>query len=324
MSTIKEVAAEAGVSKSTVSRYISQKGYVSDQARDRIKEAIDKLNYSPNMIAQSLKTKKNQLVGLLLPDISNPFFPRVARGAEIFLKEHDYRILFGNIGGSAKIEEDYINTLLQSNAAGIITTHDFTKKYPNLAIPVVVVDRVEEDTEYAVFADNEEGGKLAAQAVSDAGAKNVLLIRGPLGHSNIANQRYVASLNYLSHQNVMVHISESHTFDFDDIIEEARINLTNYPTVDSIIAPSDIHAIAYIHELFSKGKKIPEDVQVVGYDDILMSKLIYPSLSTIHQPSYRMGRYAAELIYKISNHIPIEEKRIKLPVHFVERETLRR
>lgn len=324
MSTIKEVASEAGVSKSTVSRYISQNGYVSEQARDRIKDAIEKLNYSPNMIAQSLKTKKNQLVGLLLPDISNPFFPRVARGAEIFLKEHDYRILFGNIGGSAQLEEDYINTLLQSNAAGIITTHDFTKKYPNLAIPVVVVDRVEEDTEYAVFADNEAGGKLAAQAVTNAGAHNVLLVKGPMGHSNITNQRYFASLDYLSRKEVTTHISDSQTFDFDDIIEEARMALDTYPNVDSIIAPSDIHAIAYIHELFSRGKKIPEDVQVVGYDDILMSKLIYPSLSTIHQPSYRMGRNAAELIYKISNQMPIKEKRIKLPVHFVERETLRR
>ena len=91
MATIKQVAEEAGLSKSTVSRYISQKGYVSDEARDKIKAAIDKLHYSPNVLAQSLKTKKNQLVGLLLPDISNPFFPRLARGAEEYLKEKGYR-----------------------------------------------------------------------------------------------------------------------------------------------------------------------------------------------------------------------------------------
>lgn len=89
MATIKQVAQEAGLSKSTVSRYISKKGYVSEEASQKIQAAIDKLHYSPNVLAQSLKTKKNQLVGLLLPDISNPFFPRLARGAEEYLKKRD-------------------------------------------------------------------------------------------------------------------------------------------------------------------------------------------------------------------------------------------
>ncbi|MGZ7186023.1 substrate-binding domain-containing protein, partial [Streptococcus pyogenes] len=80
----------------------------------------------------------------------------------------------------------------------------------------------------------------------------------------------------------------------------------------------------FMHELHSQGKKIPEDVQVIGYDDILMSQLTYPSLSTIHQSSYQMGYKAAELIYKIANQLPIEKNRIKLPVHYVDRETIRR
>lgn len=105
---------------------------------------------------------------------------------------------------------------------------------------------------------------------------------------------------------------------------EASKNLDVYPIIDSIIAPSDIHAIAYIHELHSRGKKIPQDVQVMGYDDILMSQFIYPSLSTIHQSSYLMGHYAAELVYNIANQLPVEANRIKLPVHYVERETIRR
>ena len=119
-------------------------------------------------------------------------------------------------------------------------------------------------------------------------------------------------------------ISDSHSFDFELIQEEARSILATHSDVDSIIAPSDIHAIAYIHELLSLGKAIPEDVQIIGYDDILMSQFIYPSLSTIHQSSYQMGYQAAELVYKIANFLPIEEKRIKLPVHYVERETIRR
>ncbi len=324
MVTIKQVAEEAGVSRSTVSRYISQKGYVSDDARHKIKAAIAKLHYTPNVLAQSLKTKKNQLVGLLLPDISNPFFPRLARGAEEYLKEKGYRVMLGNISDSEALEEEYVHVLLQSNAAGIITTHDFTKRYPTLAIPVVVVDRVDQETQYGVFSDNRAGGLLAAQTVWQAGAKEVLLIRGPLDNAENINERFEASFSYLQKQDVTMYVCDSQNFDFESIQLEASYNLKCYPTIDSIIAPSDIHAIAYIHELHSQDKKIPQDVQIIGYDDILMSQFIYPSLSTIHQSSYLMGRYAAELVYTIASQLTVKANRIKLPVHYVERETIRK
>ncbi|HEM6089059.1 LacI family transcriptional regulator [Streptococcus suis] len=324
MVTIKQVAEEAGVSKSTVSRYISQKGYVSDEAREKIKAAIKTLHYSPNALAQSLKTKRNRLVGLLLPDISNPFFPRLAKGAEEFLKERGYRVMLGSISADQGTEEEYLQILLQNKAAGIITTHDFTLDHPELEIPVVVVDRVDQETEFGVFSDNKSGGELAAAVIAKAGAEKVLLIRGPLDGAENINQRFESSKDYLKRQGIRMVISDSHSFDFELIQEEARSILATHSDVDSIIAPSDIHAIAYIHELLSLGKAIPEDVQIIGYDDILMSQFIYPSLSTIHQSSYQMGYQAAELVYKIANFLPIEEKRIKLPVHYVERETIRR
>ncbi|HEL0026536.1 TPA: LacI family DNA-binding transcriptional regulator [Streptococcus equi subsp. zooepidemicus] len=324
MVTIKQVAKEAGLSKSTVSRYISQKGYVSEEARDRIKAAIEKLHYSPNLSAQSLKTKKNQLVGLLLPDISNPFFPRLARGAETFLKEKGYRVMLGNLSDNPVLEEEYLNVMRQSNAAGIITTHDFTKTHPEIDIPIVVVDRVNQETQFGVFSDNEEGGRLAAQKVCESGADHILLIRGPLDDAENLHERFEASLAYLQEAGVRTSICDSSSFDFEAIQDEAKQALADFPDLDSVIAPSDIHAIAYIHELHSCGKRIPEDVQVMGYDDILMSQFIYPSLSTIHQSSYLLGYKAAELVYQITNQLPIDEKRIKLPVHYVERETIRR
>lgn len=322
--TIKEVAEEAGVSKSTVSRYISQKGYVGQEAQEKVKQAIKKLNYVPNVLAQSLKSQRNQLVGLLLPDISNPFFPRLARGAEEFLKEKGYRVMLGSIGEEGAVEEDYLNVLLQTKAAGIIITHDFTKTHPNLDIPIVVVDRVDQETEYGVFSDNQAGGHLAAEQIVRAGTDKVLLVRGPSDNAQSINQRFEAGLSYLKNQQVDVSISDSHSFDFDVIQKEAMVMLDKNPDCDSIIAPSDVHAIAYIHEILARGKKIPEDIQIIGYDDILVSRFIYPSLSTIHQSSYRLGEEAAALIYKIANHLPIEEKRVQLPVRYIERETLRR
>ena len=324
MVTIKQVAEEAGVSKSTVSRYISQNGYVSETAKANIKQAIEKLNYSPNLSAQSLKTKKNQLVGLLLPDISNPFFPRLARGVEAFLKEKGYRVMLGNLSDKPSLEDEYLNIMTQTNVAGIITTYDFTKRHKELTIPIVVVDRVNQETAFGVFSDNAKGGRLAAEKVWKAGASRILLLRGPLDDAENIHERFKASLAYLQEVGADVFVYDSHTFEFDKIQEEARQALKRYPDLDSVIAPSDIHAIAYIHELHTLGRKIPEEVQVMGYDDIVMSRFIYPSLSTIHQSSYLLGYKAAELVYKIANQLPVEEKRIKLPVHYVERQTIRR
>ena len=323
MTTIKQVAEEAGVSKSTVSRYISQKGYVGDDAREKIKNAIKKLNYTPNVLAQSLKTKKNQMVGLLLPDISNPFFPRLVRGAESYLKDKGYRIMVGTISDHDSLEE-YINLLLKTNAAGIITTLDFTKEFPNLTLPVVVVDRISKDTGYGVFSDNQLGGLLAAKAICNAGAKQVMIIKVIDDKAENIAERFEASLNYLRNKSLEIFIEESETFDFEKILKEAKENLKRNPNIDSIIAPSDIHAIAYIHEILAIGKKIPDDIQIIGYDDIVLSQFIYPSLSTIHQSSYKMGEQAAKLIYNMANKFSIDEAKIKLPVRYIERNTLRR
>lgn len=237
MTTIKQVALEAGVSKSTVSRFIAQNGYVSDEAREKIERAIKKLNFRPNLSAQSLKTKKNQLVGLLLPDISNPFFPMLAKGAEEFLKEKGYRVMLGNIGEKNQSEQDYLKVLIQSNAAGIISTHDFKEDFPDLDIPTVIVDRVGHKSNYGVFSDNESGGRLAAKVIVTAGAKKVAVVSGPLNATNI-NNRFKASIAYLKEKQVDFKAFYSQSYDFEEIQKEAREVLANEENFDSIIAPS--------------------------------------------------------------------------------------
>lgn len=323
MTTIKEVAEEAGVSKSTVSRYIAQNGYVGKEAQKQIEKAIAKLNFVPNLSARTLKTKKTQLIGLLLPDITNPFFPALAKGVEEFLKERGYQILFGNIGDDGSLAEEYLKLLIQSNAAGIITAIDFSDQYPELDIPFVVVDRVGHRSEYGVFADNEAGGRIAAEKILEADGKNIAVISGPVGAQS-ANLRFKASLECFSKSSAEVHRFYSKDYNFSVIQKEAAKILDSFPEVDSIIAPSDIHAIAFVHEILGRGLRIPEDIQIIGYDDILLSQFVYPSLSTIHQPAYEMGVEAAKMIVALAFEQNITEKQIKLPVYYVERETLRR
>ena len=245
-----------------------------------------------------------------------------ASSAEEFLKEKVYRVMLGNIGENHQSEHDYLKVLLQSNAAGIISTHDFKEEFPDLDIPSVIVDRVGHKSNYGVFSDNESGGRLAAKVIVEAGAKNVAVVSGSLNATNI-NNRFKASIAYLKEKKVDFKAFYSQSYDFEEIQKEAREVLANKENFDSIIAPSDIHAMAYIHEIHRLDKKIPEEIQIIGYDDIQMSQFIYPALSTIHQSAYQMGLEAAQLIFKIATDQPIEKSKIELPVHYVARETIR-
>jgi LacI family transcriptional regulator len=305
-----------------VSRYIAQNGYVSQEAQKKVEKAIKKLNFVPNLSARSLKTKRNPLVGLLLPDISNPFFPMLAKGVEEFLQERGYRVMLGNIGEDESLEEGYLKVLSQSNAAGVITVHDISGAFPDLGLPIVVIDRVGPQSEYGVFTDNEAGGRLAAQVVVDAGARQIAVVSGP-PNINVRN-RFKGSVEYLDSVKASYREFFSTSFDFNVAQREVKAVLDDFPEVDTIIAPSDVHAIAFEREILSRGKRIPDDIQIIGYDDNLFSQFVFPALSTIHQSAYEMGAQAAQLVYEIANGQHVKRKRVKLPVRYVERETIRK
>lgn len=324
MVTIKQVASKAGVSVSTVSRYITQKGYVSLEAETKIRQAIQDLNYSPNISAQTLKSKKSNLVGLLLPDISNPFFPMLVKGVEEFLREKNYQLILGNVDEDNSIIKSYLQFLVQSNAAGVITTIDFKNNFPEFNLPIVTVDRVSGQSKFGVFSDNIQGGLLSAKAVTEAGAQNIAVINGPLTTDNIT-ERFDSSIDYLKQVAVNYQIFQSRSYDFEEIQAEAETFLSLHSNdFDTIILPSDIHAVAYMQEIHRIKKHIPEDIQIIGYDDILLSKYVYPALSTIHQPAYEMGYEAARLIYKLANNQPIDKKQIKIEVSYIERDSTRK
>lgn len=163
LTTIKQVAKLAGVSVATVSRVINNRGYVHADTKKKVDEAIEALNYFPNEVARSLSKKESRLIGLLLPDITNPFFPELARGVEDELNRQGYRLLFGNCDEQTDKELNYIQTFQQNNVVGLISATNQAGKvnYNSLSIPTVFLDRGF-DEEYSVYSDGVEGGKLAA------------------------------------------------------------------------------------------------------------------------------------------------------------------
>ena len=323
MATIRDVAKEAGFSVATVSRVINGSGYAHEDTKKAVMSAVEKLNYKPNEVARSLYKRKSKLIGLILPDITNPFFPEMARGVEDYLQQYGYRLIFGNSDEKRDKEIEYIDTFLQNNVVGMIasTSEAANENFSNLRIPVVLLDRTVKNLP-AVYSDQRAGGQLAARVLINRGSKDIVLIRGPVDIKPVYD-RYVAALEELEQAKVNVHVLDS-TLTITGGQICAKELLERFPDTDGVIACNDIVAAAVLQEILKRGKRIPEDIQLIGYDDIAFTALLHPPLSTIRQPAYEMGRQAAELLIKKINQEEMEDTHLQLPISFVERLTTRK
>lgn len=324
MATIRDVAKKAGVSVATVSRALNDKGYVHEDTRKLINQAIEELNYKPNEVARSLYNKKSRLIGLLLPDIRNPFFPELARGVEDTMQEHGFRLIIGNADENPAKELDYIHTFKQNNVIGLIaaTNQTETSYYESLGFPVVFLDRTSSQHP-SVYADGLAGGKMAAQEIVRRGSKRITLLKGPM-ELKTAQDRFKGAIDELCHSNVNFNVMTTVSFTFDDAEKTAQELFDKFPGTDGVIAGNDLGAAAILHEALRRGISIPDDLQIIGYDDIPLSSLLFPPLSTIRQPAYDMGKEAAKLLIAIVNNEIIEHKNIQLPVTFIDRQTTRK
>lgn len=324
MTTIKDVAQLAGVSVATVSRVINDRGYVHADTRKKVEDAVKALNFSPNEVARSLYKRKSKLIGLLLPDITNPYFPQLARGVEDRMQEQDYRLIFGNSDEDEQKEQDYIQTFIQNNVVGVIssTNYPHSSIYEKLKIPVVFLDRTSLDRP-SVYADGREGGRLAAREIIKRGSRRITVMQGP-SQIRPAQDRFEGAIEIIRDAGLDYRVIQTTSFSINEAGVWAEELFRNYADTDGVIASNDIAAMAVLHEASRIGRKVPDDVQVIGFDDIPMSSLLSPALSTIRQPAYEMGREAAGLLIQLVEQAAIENKNIQLPVSFIERGTTRK
>lgn len=323
MVTIKDVAKHAGVSVATVSRVLNETGYVHEDTRRMVEKAIQELNYTPNEVARSLYKRKSRLIGLLLPDITNPYFPQLARGVEDRMQESGFRLIFGNSDESEQKERHYIQTFVQNNVVGIISSTNFPGMdfYRRLKIPVVFLDRISSDRP-AVYADGREGGRIAAQQIIERGSRRVAVLQGP-AHIRPAQDRFQGAVEVLQDNGISHEVIRTDSFALHEAEQKAKELFETVPDTDGVIASNDMAAIAVLHEALRLGKKVPEDVQIIGFDDIPLSGLLSPPLSTIRQPAYDMGYKAAELMIQLIEEQTVELRNIQMPVEFIERGSTR-
>lgn len=310
MPTIKDVAGLAGVSVATVSRYLNDSGYVSENAREKIAKAIKKLDYTPNEVARSLYKKTSKLVGLLVPQIDNPYFNNIITGVESVCNERGFHLIISNVS-KKEDEKKYIESFMTNNVAGIISSIGTYEDYKRIKCPIVGVDRARNSFEYSVFYDEENGGRLAAEAIVKGGAGKILVGAGP-ENIEVARDRLRGILEVLDREKADYHVYNSSGYDYESANEFASFIENADEKYDSIIACNDLHGICATLSLNRAGVEMPKDVQVIGYDDTIFSKLSNPGLSTIKHDGAVLGKKAAEMLIDLIEKADVEEKNIQL------------
>ena len=311
MVTINQIAKLAGVSTATVSNVINNKSKkISDETRERVLQIIKEEGYIPNRVASSMVTKQTKTIGLIIPDISNPFFPDLARGVEDYASENDYTVILCNSDNKLDKEEAYLEMLYEKMVDGIIIGASRSRttvsgELLNSRVPVVSVDRkineLEDDAQ--IIVDNEEGVFQAVTYLLEKGYRKICHLSGPI-ELKTARDRYSGFLRAYEAAGVepMSDHLYSGTYTTDWGYEASNSVLEMKQDIDCFICGNDLIALGVYRTLHERLLRVPEDIAVVGYDDIYVSSVVSPSLTTIRQPSYQMGYRAAEtLIHKIKS-----------------------
>ena len=318
--TIRDVAKKANVSVATVSRVINEKGYVYEETRKTVLKIIDELGFEPNQLARSLTNHRSKMIGVIVPHIGTTFYGQLIEGIEHAALSYGYKTMLYNTQDNSGREIDYLKIFEQYNVEGIIVASNFLNKdkLEQLNIPVVTIDHLISDDYPSITCNNENGGQVAAKALIESGAKNILLLRGP-SFLITSQERTKGFLEITEQYGCTVDIH-----DFDLIEPDAEFiyqYLKNNPHVDGIFAMSDTLALIALGCLQQLGRKIPKDVSLVGFDDAPFTKWTSPAISTVSQSVKYMGSESINLLIKSINNEQIPNKHISVEVTYKPRQT---
>ncbi len=331
MANIREVASKAGVSVTTVSHVINHTRFVSPETETRVRQAMQDLNYRPNTLARSLRRGETHTIGLILPDSSNPFFAESARRLEEAAFQRNYSLILCNSNGEIEKERRYTEVLMNKQVDGIIfmACGDDPMSLTELVerhLPVVVVDRVLDHMDVdAVVTDNLQSGYLATKYLLDQGHRRIAIIRGP---SNItpSAQRVTGYRQALAAAGIvpdepMETIGNFHS-DSGLLATRTLLALPDRPT--AIFACNDLMAFGALRAIHEAGLSVPNDISIIGHDDIEMSSYIQPALSTVAQPIQEIAETAIQLLLDRIEQPGIPHSKIVLPNQLIIRQSTRR
>ncbi|MFT4186882.1 MAG: LacI family DNA-binding transcriptional regulator [Micrococcaceae bacterium] len=294
-----DVARLANLSKTTVSRVLNNRGYLSQKTIDKVYEAMAQLNYQPNAIARQLSKKKTMIIGLIFPTVANPFFGELIDALERRLYQQGFKVLIGNSMNDPKKETSYLNQLLSKQVDGLIvgTHNQGIKEYEYKNLPIVSIDRNMNEDIPIVESDNYAGGAKATKLLLEKGAKNIIHINGPTDLETPAKRRKAAYEDVMRDSGIKpITITVDFNIPFEQKKEIFYKLFAEYPEVDGIFAANDVDAAMVMQIAQELGRKIPDELKVIGYDGTEMMRNILPNLTTIIQPIDKIADIAIEVL----------------------------
>lgn len=324
MATLKDVAAKAGVTVTTVSRVLNDRGYISKDTRRRVYQAMQELQYQPNELARSLSKKYANTIGVIVPSVRHPFFCEVANYLEYYAGKHGFKMILCNSYHREDKEMEHLNVLRSNRVAGIVlcSRNDDIRQYMEMNIPIVTFERIVSQDISAVACDNFQGGELAAEHLTECGCRNLLYISGPkdihlpadnrrAGFECVCRQRQIPfRVSFTQEEQIL---SMDYGASVERILEENQ-------DVDGVFASSDVLAAEVIHACAGLGIKIPQDLKLVGFDDIRLASLLTPRVTTIRQPVKQMCECAISALLRQAKK-DAQPSRTILSVSLIKRET---
>lgn len=323
MASIREVAKRAGVSPATVSRVINGTARVDEEKRERVEKAIEETGFRPNELARALYRKSSKIIGVIVPDIENPFFSELAKAIEKEAYEQEYRILLCNSDDQKEKELANLQMLAQLQADGVIlmtNTGEKSQSYEAVSMPIVFVDRrLDEMGQTSVIeADHYAGGKLAAEHLIACGCRKITCIRGPQELSS-GKKRYEGYREVCRQYSMKERFVDS-TYKYEDGAKAAEEVLRRYPDTDGIIACNDMTAVSVYKVLQKRGYRVPDDIQIIGFDGVKVGRFLTPELTTVAQPIKEMGKCAVQMILGTVKELP-RDREMKFPMMLIKGET---
>ncbi|EJB8348636.1 substrate-binding domain-containing protein [Vibrio cholerae] len=310
MATMKDIARLAGVSTSTVSHVINKSRFVSDEIAERVNNAAQQLNYAPSALARSLKMNRTKTIGMLVTTSTNPFFGEVVKGVERSCYHQGYNLILCNTEGDNQRMKASINTLLQKRVDGLLLMCstlegerlDVFDRYPD--IPIVVMDWGPILFASDKIQDNSlQGGYMAAKHLIECGHKEIGCITGPLIRHQ-AQMRYEGYKRALAEAGIAINpdwIVES-DFECEGGYQAFKKLYQRGKLPSALFVSNDMMAMGVIQAASQRGFRVPDDLSLIGYDDVHIAKFMTPALTTIHQPKYRLGKAAVDtLLYRLEN-----------------------
>lgn len=327
MATLKDVARESGLTVGTVSRVLNNRGYISAKTREKVYRVMKELNYQPNEMARSLSTQKTNTIGVIVPHIVHPYFSKMIDSLEEAAYENNYKILLFSSKGKIDLEKKYIEMCWRNRVAGVILFSGLfhTEVFKNLDFPVITIERFIDEATAGIVCDNYQGGVLATEHLIDRGCRSLLHIGGVNQMQMPADSRKTAFEDVCRKRGVKYLSVDPDDEYYNDLDYYAviRLVLDQHPDIDGIFASSDLIAAQVIQVCHEKNIKVPEQLKVVGFDDVNIASLTTPRITTIRQPVKEMADFAVSALNNVLSGEAVP-KEMRFPVTLVERESTRK